>query len=60
MAVTWSPERLSIGCLVSTSRPLQKASKNRPRKPHGINGRISPIRLFHNVWVKKLTDAGAT
>ena len=43
----------SIGCWMSKSTLLQKGSKNRPRKPHGIKGRIPPIRLFHNLWVKK-------
>jgi hypothetical protein len=38
---------------MSESRMLQKGSKNLPRKPHGIKGRIHPIRLFHNVWVMK-------
>jgi hypothetical protein len=38
---------------MSESTMLQKGSKNLPRKPHGIKGRIHPIRLFHNVWVKK-------
>ena len=38
---------------MSESTPLQKGSKNRLPKPHGIKGRICPIRLFHNVWVVK-------
>ena len=37
---------------MNKSRPLQKASKN-PPKPHGIKGRVYPIRLFHNLWVVK-------
>jgi hypothetical protein len=40
---------------MSESTPLQKDSKNRLPKPHGIKGRIYPIRLFLNVWVKKPT-----
>jgi hypothetical protein len=32
---------------------FQKASKNPPPKPHKINGRIYPIRLFQKVWAKK-------
>jgi hypothetical protein len=30
-------------------RCLKKPSKSPPAKPHKINGRISPIRLFHGV-----------
>jgi hypothetical protein len=43
---------------MSESTPLQKGSKNPPPKPHGIKGRIHPIRLFHNVWVEKRRRAG--
>jgi hypothetical protein len=43
---TWSPERRSIGCSASKSQMFQKASKNPLPKPHKINGRVSPIRLF--------------
>jgi hypothetical protein len=32
---------------------FQKPSKSPPAKPHKIKGRISSIRLFHKVWVKK-------
>ena len=39
--------------LTSTSSLFQKASKNSPAKPSKINGRISSIRPFHKVWVKK-------
>jgi hypothetical protein len=30
---------------------VSKGLQNRLDKPHKINGRISPIRLFHKVWV---------
>jgi hypothetical protein len=33
---------------------VSKALKIPLAKPHKINGRISPIRLFHKVWVLKL------
>ncbi len=32
---------------------FQKASKTDPRKPHEINGRISPIRLFHKLYIQE-------
>jgi len=35
----------------SSSLVFQKASKNPPPKPRRIKGRISPIRLFHKVWI---------
>jgi hypothetical protein len=34
-------------------RAITKPSKNRPPKPHKINGRISSIRPFLKVWVQK-------
>ncbi len=32
---------------------VSKGLKNPPAKPHKIKGRISSIRPFHKVWVKK-------
>src|SRR5271163_2976754 len=42
----------------SSSLLFQKASKNPPAKPRRIKGRISPIRLFHKVWVMKQESIG--
>ncbi len=49
-----SPSASSVGFFttpISVSALLQKGSKNAPRKPNKINGRISPIRPFHKLYL---------
>jgi hypothetical protein len=36
---------------------VSKGLENRPPNSHKINGRISPIRPFHKVWVKEQNEA---
>ena len=57
---TWSlvPHYPSRARLIDQSPLLlQKGWKNPPPKPHRIKGRIHPIRLFHNLWVKDIARA---